>query len=274
MVKLKCNYCNNKIKIYKKFYKCINCNKVFKVSNNIFLGLDENFQNNIKNWQDELADNYLEVSAKTVGYRSSTQQNKIINAFFSAFKGIPDGPTLDIGCGHGGFAEKLNKKLNRKLPYYGLDFSFKQLSLGNDNVIKKFNADANNLPFGDDQFNFVFSAEIIQNISKINQIVSEMSRVCMPGGYVGISTLNKHSLFRKILNKVEFWSLYHSKKTYFKARSPNEICKIAKNYDLLLIEIIWIFSPTNILKNSKNINKNKFLNNLSNNFLCVFKKVN
>ncbi len=102
MVKLKCNYCNNKIKIYKKFYKCINCNKVFKVSNNIFLGLDENFQNNIKNWQDELADNYLEVSAKTVGYRSSTQQNKIINAFFSAFKGIPDGPTLDIGCGHGG----------------------------------------------------------------------------------------------------------------------------------------------------------------------------
>ena len=272
MIKLICTSCSHKLNKSQKNFKCVKCKKLYKVTkDNIFLSSQENNNNEIVEFHDNLANKYHHTSSMSVGYRSKIQQNCILKTFKNAFKHIPDGYTLDIGCGHGGFANNLNQEIKRKIPYYGVDVSLKQLRLNKNDNLKKFHVNAEDLPFKQSQFNLVYSCEIIQNIDSIEKILSEMSRVSLPGGYVGISTLYSNSLLRNILNVVEFWGIYNSKKIFFKPRTPNEVIKIAEKNGMTFEKLYWVYSPFNFILETKN-KKEKLINYFANNFLCIFRK--
>jgi ubiquinone/menaquinone biosynthesis C-methylase UbiE len=55
--------------------------------------------------------------------------------------------------------------------------------------------DAENLPFEDDSFDFVFSWGVIHHSSDMDSALSELVRVCRPGGELVIMVYNRRSLF-------------------------------------------------------------------------------
>jgi SAM-dependent methyltransferase len=60
-----------------------------------------------------------------------------------------------------------------------------------------YQADALALPFGDAQFDLIYSAEVLQHIDDLPALVAEVARVSRPGGRIIISTLNRRSWYRQ-----------------------------------------------------------------------------
>jgi len=58
-----------------------------------------------------------------------------------------------------------------------------------------FTGDAENLPFSDDFFDFVYSFGVIHHSPDTEKIVSEIHRVLKPGGKCWITVYNKNSIF-------------------------------------------------------------------------------
>jgi len=58
------------------------------------------------------------------------------------------------------------------------------------------------LPFADDQFDLIYSAEVLQCVADLPALLAELARVARPGGRVVVSTLNRTSLFRQAMRLV------------------------------------------------------------------------
>ena len=74
----------------------------------------------------------------------------------------------------------------------GSDFCFEMLEVGRQKSSKTnrdvtfIEADAQNLPFEDNQFQVVSAAFGLRNVASTDQGLKEMTRVCKPGGQVAI----------------------------------------------------------------------------------------
>lgn len=55
-------------------------------------------------------------------------------------------------------------------------------------------ADATKLPFPDNQFDAVFSFDSMHHMPDCGAVITEMERVCKPGGLIAIADLNKKGL--------------------------------------------------------------------------------
>ena len=78
------------------------------------------------------------------------------------------------------------------MPVVGSDFCFEMLEVGRQKS-KKTNrdvefveADAQNLPFEDGQFQVVSAAFGLRNVANTDEGLREMTRVCKPGGQVAV----------------------------------------------------------------------------------------
>jgi ubiquinone/menaquinone biosynthesis C-methylase UbiE len=127
-------------------------------------------------------------------YRSPLQQRYIAAAFRRMCGNIPqDARVLEVGCGNGIFWQSL---LGDQ-PIVGIDYSLAMCARAVARGITAFHADATNLPFGPEQFDLVYSAEVLQYIDDIPAFCAELARVCRPGGRIVVSTLNRTSLLRR-----------------------------------------------------------------------------
>jgi ubiquinone/menaquinone biosynthesis C-methylase UbiE len=110
----------------------------------------------------------------------------------------PGERVLDIGTGTANYLLDLAQ---RGLDCYGLDVGFKMLSFAKEKSarahlpITLLQAASEALPFRDAQFDLVLSVTAFEFFSDPEKAVSEMVRVCKPGGRVVISILNKWSLW-------------------------------------------------------------------------------
>lgn len=105
------------------------------------------------------------------------------------------GQVLDVGCGTGLLAEYLGSDIN------GIDISSGMLR----RAARRMNvreADATDIPFPNDYFDWVFSFTVLQNISDYHAALREIGRVLHPRGRCLLTYLNK-PMFDEIGESIE-----------------------------------------------------------------------
>lgn len=140
---------------------------------------------------------------------------------------------LDIACGTGSFLNKLKRK-KKGLEFVGTDQSEKMLEIGRKKFkgIRLIPADAENLPFQDNCFDFVSIIDSFYYFQDKKKVLSECSRVLKLGGYLLIYTPSIDNL----LTRIAIWSVKWfctekgTKHLYFK-----EINKLAEDHGFELV---------------------------------------
>jgi len=108
-----------------------------------------------------------------------------------------NGTVLDLGCLDGTMGELLKKNGNT---VYGIDASSKAVTLAKE---KGVNAQVGNLEerlnFSNNSFDVVVAGEILEHIFRLDELLSEVSRVLKPAGFLVASTPNLASLGRRLM---------------------------------------------------------------------------
>lgn len=116
------------------------------------------------------------------------------------------GPVLDLCCGTGDLALAFWRRIGQGQPIVGVDFCRPMLTRARQKAaqlgatIQFIEADGLHLPFADDTFAVVAVAFGLRNMANTEAALSEMTRVCRPGGEVMILefTLPRFFLFNRI----------------------------------------------------------------------------
>jgi len=103
---------------------------------------------------------------------------------------VGEAPILDVCTGTGDLALSYLKKTGGKNRVVGADFTHEMLQLAltknNSDALTFLEADTQQLPFADDQFQIVSVAFGLRNVADTRQGLKEMIRVCQPGGQVAV----------------------------------------------------------------------------------------
>ena len=177
-----------------------------------------------------------------MGYQWPIQHRYIVEGFRRIFgKNLPETAILDVGCGNGLFWQAV---FDRQ-PAVGIDFSLPMGLLAHAKGMRVYQADATALPFADDQFDLVYSAEIVQCIPDLEAFIRELARVCRPGGRIVVSTLNGNSLLRRAL--LLAWTMLNPDKVarvqYPARRTAAGIVALAEAKSLSLKQVCWTHFP-------------------------------
>lgn len=98
------------------------------------------------------------------------------------------GKVLEIGCGRGKKIATLEGPAER----FGVEISKSAIesAVAMFPNVQFMYADAENLPFEDNYFDFCYSLEVIEHVRNPQNMVREMVRVVKPGAYIFIQTPN------------------------------------------------------------------------------------
>lgn len=146
---------------------------------------------------------------------------------------------LDTGCGHGELLQPLAKNYR----ICGVDLSFGLLRAAKARGLHVCQCNATVLPFAADQFDAVICAEVLQHFSDLQPLLSELARVCRPGGSLIVSTLNKRSLLRVIFAFFSRRSRLASFDLPIMRRTAQEVCDAAHSCGWFLLDGCWVLSP-------------------------------
>lgn len=119
---------------------------------------------------------------------------------------------LDLGCGPGSFTSEL-KMLYPKSQVVGLDLAVEMLKIAKKKQrwTRKaafINADMNRLPFADEQFDLIFSNQVIHWSQSIESVIKELYRVLAKNGCLIFSTLGPDTFLelKKAFSAVDSYS--------------------------------------------------------------------
>jgi SAM-dependent methyltransferase len=105
---------------------------------------------------------------------------------------------LDIGCGLGELGERFAKELGAHV--CAIDISERMVELARARGLDAQIADAERLPFADDDFDCVFAGWVLYHVPRLEQAIAESARVLRPTGtFVAASVCND--------NIAEVWDL-------------------------------------------------------------------
>jgi demethylmenaquinone methyltransferase / 2-methoxy-6-polyprenyl-1,4-benzoquinol methylase len=127
----------------------------------------------------------------------------------------PEGeaPILDVCTGTGDLAFAYARAGQKRIPVVGADFTVQMLQLAEkkrdravrsgklpENLVRFVEADTQQLPFENDQFQIVSVAFGLRNVSDTRAGLREMVRVCRPGGRVAVLEFSrpKGKVFRAL----------------------------------------------------------------------------
>ena len=106
---------------------------------------------------------------------------------------VGEAPILDLCTGTGDLALAFGRATRGKTPIVGADFCQPMLEIGRVKAqrvgagqITFVEADAQRLPFPDDEFQIVSVAFGLRNVTDTDRGLREMVRVCRPGGRVAV----------------------------------------------------------------------------------------
>lgn len=135
-----------------------------------------------------------------LGYDKIAEKIYVSDAFYNECLGMEKnyfGDILDIGCGQGIILKKLKESWGDKIKNLtGIELSEKLLAMAGKNVpeARLLMADAENLPFSDDAFDFVIMTDVFQYLLDFDRALEEVKRVLKPGGKFIVSVPNKNWL--------------------------------------------------------------------------------
>ena len=107
---------------------------------------------------------------------------------------------LDVGCGGGFLAEELSRV---GLDVTGVDPSGESVRVAREHArgaglgIDYRVARGEELPFGDGTFDMAFCCDVLEHVSDVNVVVSEIARVLKKGGLFFFDTINR-TLFSRV----------------------------------------------------------------------------
>ncbi|MDR0307496.1 MAG: methyltransferase domain-containing protein [Chitinispirillales bacterium] len=110
---------------------------------------------------------------------------------------------VDAGCGRGRFLKKLLEKYPNSY-YTGVDLSEKMLE-NLSNKIKGVQGTLENIPLPDNYADVVFSVEAIEHSVNISGAISEIARICKPGGKIVIIDKQESEWGRFVCPPWERW---------------------------------------------------------------------
>lgn len=138
-------------------------------------------------------------------------------------------PILDTCTGTGDLALAIKRRVGPEVPVIGTDFCFDMLAIGRrktspDLAVEFVEADTQQLPFEDDQFQCVTVAFGLRNVADTDRGLAEMVRVCRPGGQVIVLEFSSPTApglkqlygvyFRRVLPKLGQWLARNDKSAY------------------------------------------------------------
>jgi demethylmenaquinone methyltransferase / 2-methoxy-6-polyprenyl-1,4-benzoquinol methylase len=98
---------------------------------------------------------------------------------------------LDLGAGTGDLSREV-RRLTEGASITAADFTLGMLEAGKEwQSIQRCNADAMNLPFGENRFDVVVSGFLVRNVENVSQALTEMARVLKPGGQLLILDMTR-----------------------------------------------------------------------------------
>ena len=175
-------------------------------------------------------------------YRSPLQQRYVIEGFRHACGPIPDNANvLDAGCGNGLFWAALSGQPN----VIGVDYSPGMCALARARGMRVYHADAMALPFADQQFDLIYSAEVLQCVGDHASLLAELARVCRTGGRIVVSTLNRKSLVRQGMRQIRRLVPHAGAPAHTPAilRTAAEIAEIGRACGLTVRSVWWMHFP-------------------------------
>ncbi len=145
----------------------------------------------------------MDAAAEIEAYSSATAQayldaldDTLVDQIVSL--GIASGRLLDVGCGPGGIAKKIARRLPQ-MRVVGVDFSVNMISAAKaaaaaqdlSSRVHFFSGDAKRLPFPERSFDFVLSNSVLHHLHDPLAMLDEMARVAKPGGIVLLRDLRR-----------------------------------------------------------------------------------
>ena len=141
-------------------------------------------------------------------------------------------PILDVCTGTGDLAFAYHRKTGGHAPVIGTDFCAQMLRIGRQKGLRSgcasavlfAEADTQQLPFANDQFQLVTVAFGLRNVADTDRGLREMAHVCMPGGRIAVLEFSMprwqpfRSLygwyFRRVLPRIGQWLAANRQNAY------------------------------------------------------------
>jgi SAM-dependent methyltransferase len=117
---------------------------------------------------------------------------------FAAVAEVRPARLLDVGCGQGDLTERFARELGAAVR--AVDISPRMVELTRARGIDASLADAEQLPFDDEDFDAVFAGWVLYHSPNLEQSIGECARVLRPGGRLVASTYSEDNLY-------ELWAL-------------------------------------------------------------------
>ena len=115
-------------------------------------------------------------------------------------EGLPAGTGLDVGCGDGALTGMILRHLDSKPDLIGLDNDPGEVAVADRRGVysQTICSGGEAIPLDDSSVDFVFSNSVLEHIPKLEETISECSRILRPGG-VFIATVPAPA-FRDLLS--------------------------------------------------------------------------
>ncbi|MEM3399439.1 MAG: class I SAM-dependent methyltransferase [Candidatus Micrarchaeia archaeon] len=112
---------------------------------------------------------------------------EITHAKKDAFTLLKGKKVLDVGCGDG---EHYGKALAKECQLYGIDISNEAVSIARKNGMDATVGEADNLPFGDGEFDAVLFIDVLEHLFNPEGALHEANRVLKNNGFIIVSLPN------------------------------------------------------------------------------------
>jgi SAM-dependent methyltransferase len=132
----------------------------------------------------------LAVRNKT--YRDLVEGANAEEMVFEAVKEVRPRRMLEVGCGTGELAERVQRELGSEV--VALDVSPRMVELTSARGVDAHLGDVQDLPFGDGEFDCAVAAWVLYHVPNVDRSIAELARVLAPGGTLVASTLGEGNL--------------------------------------------------------------------------------
>jgi SAM-dependent methyltransferase len=119
--------------------------------------------------------------------RSLSQGRNVEDDVFDAVAEVRPTRLLDVGCGLGELGDRVQRELGAHV--CAVDTSPRMVELAQARGLDAQIADAESLPFPDDDFDCVLAAWVLYHVPDLQQALAECARVLQPGGSLVASSV-------------------------------------------------------------------------------------
>ncbi len=162
------------------------------------------------------------------------KNEKVYKEELKAIKSVllPFKKGIEIGVGTGRFAKPLGIKM-------GVEPSLKMAKIAKERGIEIVKAEAENLPFLDESFDFVLMVTTICFVDDVLKSLKEVFRILKRGGFFIVGFVDKDSLLGKFYLANKDKSRFYKEARFFSAKEVEELLKEVGFIDCIAKETLF-----------------------------------